>query len=427
MCLPQLDSSKVYFLFLLYKKYRNGASPPAEYGRDRDFNIDLIPKFMMAAGSLVQVLIHTDVTRYLEFKQVDGSYVYRDGKISKVPANEKEALLSPLMGMFEKRRAKKFFEFFQNYRYDDPSTQQGMDLHRVTMSEVYKYFGLESGTQDFIGHALALFLNEEYKLPNWSYLNKPAKDAHERILLYMKSMARYGKSPYIYPMYGLGELPQGFARLSAIYGGTYMLNKPFDGICLDENGLVVGVKSGTETARCKAVIADSSYFPERVRVVGRVVRAICFLKAPIPNTGNAESVQIIIPQRQLNRKTDIYIAMVSDSHSVCPKGLYVAIVSTIVETANPEAEIQPALALLGHIVEKFVSVSNIEEPMADGTKDKIFISKSYDATSHFETMNEDLVWLYRRITGKELEMKQRKSQEEEQREYMGGGGASTDV
>jgi hypothetical protein len=40
---------------------------------------------------------------------------------------------------------------------------------------------------------------------------------------------RYGSSPYLYPLFGLGELPQGFARLSAIYGGTYMLNRPIEG------------------------------------------------------------------------------------------------------------------------------------------------------------------------------------------------------
>ena len=46
-------------------------------------------------GELVKLLIHTGVTRYLEFKQVDGSYVYKKGgKISKVPSNEKEALAS---------------------------------------------------------------------------------------------------------------------------------------------------------------------------------------------------------------------------------------------------------------------------------------------------------------------------------------------
>ena len=50
-------------------------------------------------------------------------------------------------------------------------------------------------------------------------------------------VSRYGKSPYLYPLYGLGELPQGFARLSAIYGGTYMLDKQIDEIVF-ENGKV---------------------------------------------------------------------------------------------------------------------------------------------------------------------------------------------
>lgn len=184
-------------------------------------------------------------------------------------------------------------------------------------------------------------------------MNKPAREAHERILLYMTSMARYGKSPYIYPLYGLGELPQGFARLSAIYGGTYMLDKKFDGVTFDDQGRVNGVQSGEEIARCKAVIADPSYFPSKVRQVGRIIRAICFLKAPIPNTSNSDSVQIIIPQRQVNRKFDIYVAMVSDAHNVCPKGMYVAIVSTIVESSQPEEELKPGLALLGPITEKY--------------------------------------------------------------------------
>jgi Rab GDP dissociation inhibitor len=58
----------------------------------------------MSAGVLVQILIKTDVTRYLEFKAVDGSYVVQSGKVYKVPSNASEALASPLMGIFEKRR-----------------------------------------------------------------------------------------------------------------------------------------------------------------------------------------------------------------------------------------------------------------------------------------------------------------------------------
>lgn len=48
--------------------------------------------FFCLSGQLVKLLIHTGVTRYLEFKSVEGSYVYKGGKIYKVPADEKEAL-----------------------------------------------------------------------------------------------------------------------------------------------------------------------------------------------------------------------------------------------------------------------------------------------------------------------------------------------
>src|SRR6201990_3762693 len=121
------------------------------------------------------------------------------------------------------------------------------------MKDVYDKFGLESTTRDFIGHSMALYQND-------SYINQSgmAEDAITRIRLYVNSMARYGKAPYIYPLYGLGELPQGFARLSAIYGCTYMLNKPIDEIVTDDSGNFVGVRSGDETVKAKQVIGDPS-------------------------------------------------------------------------------------------------------------------------------------------------------------------------
>lgn len=104
---------------------------------------------------------------------------------------------------------------------------------------------MDENTADFTGHALALWRDDQYKQQLYP-------TTVERIRLYSDSLARYGKSPYLYPLYGLGELPQGFARLSAIYGGTYMLDKPVEEI-IYEDGKVVGVKSGGEIARCKQV------------------------------------------------------------------------------------------------------------------------------------------------------------------------------
>lgn len=51
-----------------------------------------------------------------------------------------------------------------------------------------------------------------FLLSSVSYLDVPCLDTINRIKLYSESLARYGKSPYLYPLYGLGELPQGFAR-----------------------------------------------------------------------------------------------------------------------------------------------------------------------------------------------------------------------
>jgi Rab GDP dissociation inhibitor len=45
--------------------------------------------------------------------------------------------------------------------------------------------------------------------------------------------------------------------------------------------------------------------------------------------------------------------MVSYTHQVAAKGWFIAMVSTTVETNNPEAEIKPALDLLGPIKQKY--------------------------------------------------------------------------
>jgi Rab GDP dissociation inhibitor len=171
------------------------------------------------------------------------------------------------------------------------------------MKEVYEKFGLETGTRDFIGHAMALYLTDEHITTKGQ-----APEAIERIKLYGNSVARYGKSPYIYPLYGLGELPQGFARLSAIYGGTYMLNTHVDEL-VEEGGKAVGIKAtmtGVEEmkfeTKAKMILGDPSYFPGKAKVVGHVLRAICILKHPLQGTNDADSAQLIIPQSQVGRK-----------------------------------------------------------------------------------------------------------------------------
>ncbi|KAH8860741.1 Rab GDP dissociation inhibitor alpha isoform 3 [Schistosoma japonicum] len=389
------ETTSITPLEALFQKFQVNADLKA-FGRGRDWNIDLIPKFLMADGKLVKLLVHTGVTRYLEFKSIEESYVYHNKAVHKVPSTAAEALRTTLVSHFSKKKLKDFLQWVADVDPENPSTWTGVypppkSIMKDSIELAFKHYGVESA-MDFVGHAICLYTDDSYKQ------KAPAIEVITKMQLYNRSLNRFGSSPYLYPLYGLGELSQSFARLSAVYGGTYMLNKPIDKIVV-ENGKVVGVMSEGKVARCGKVICDPSYAPDRVQKCGQVVRAICILNHAIPNVKNSHSLQIIIPHNQVNRCNDIYISCVSHLHHVCPEKFYLVLVATTVETSNPHQELQSGLQLLGHIEHIFYSIADLFEPVDDGKSTNIFVSKSYDASTHFESTCTDVLNIYERITG----------------------------
>ncbi|KAF2283899.1 hypothetical protein GH714_017010 [Hevea brasiliensis] len=178
-------------------------------------------QFMMANGALIRILIHTNVTKYLNFKA--GMVVLCTIKERyKVPANDVEALKSPLMGLLRSVVLESFSFMFKTIMRMIPSLMKDWTSTRK--------YGLDDNTVDFIGHALALYLDE-------NYLDEPALDFVKRM--------------------------KAFARLSAVYGGTYMLCKPECKVEFDADGKAYGVTSEGETAKCKKVVCDPSYLPDK--------------------------------------------------------------------------------------------------------------------------------------------------------------------
>jgi len=400
----------------LYEKLKPGTEPDAEkLGALRDYNTDFVPKFIMAGGKLVKVLIKTGVVDYMEFRPVDNSFVYRKGAVHQVPNTPKAAMGSALMSTFEKTRVVQFFSWVNAYNKDDEKTwsagvfsRKTLKLDELTGAEFYKYWGLEPDTQSFVGHSLALFTDD-------TYLERPANDLVTRVQLYKDSMLRFEgmTSPYLYPLYGLGELPQSFARLAAVYGGLYMLNRDIDELVY-EDGVCVGVKAEGTIAKAKVVIGDPSYFPDKVKKSYKVVRSIAIMDQGLnsANTTDCPSCQVIFPASSVGRSNDIYLFCISESHKVAPKGKWVAFASTTVEgdiegkSAEEVAaeQLTDALALMTPSVEIFHDIYDMEEPNEDGIADKCFISKGYDPTSHFETAINDVLEMYQRITGTELDL-----------------------
>jgi len=184
-----------------------------------------------------------------------------------------------------------------------------------------------------------------------------------------------------------------------------MLNKPVEEILYDKEGKVTGVKSGGEIAKCKKLLADPTYFigTDKIKQTGQVVRCIAITSAPIAAT-NTESAQIILPASEFKRKSDIYVSMVSYHHKIAANGKYVTVCSTKVETKEPNKELAPALALLGKIDQQFFWVSDTYAPTGDGSKDNVFISSSYDPTTHFESATREALVTYQAVSGHKVDL-----------------------
>ena len=84
----------------------------------------------------------------------------------------------------------------------------------------------------------------------------------------------------------------------------------------------------------------------------------------------------------------------SQNYKICAEGYSIVSVSTIVEGdgSRPETELEPGFTriglgsgYLGRNEEKFIQVVDLYEPVNDGRSDNVFITRSYDATTHFET------------------------------------------
>jgi Rab GDP dissociation inhibitor len=97
----------------------------------------------MSSGELTNILVSTDVTRYLEFKQVAGSYVQQGNgaraTVAKVPSDAREALTSSLMGLFEKRRMKSFIEWVGTFNEGDTASHKGRASKKQMRGQANSY------------------------------------------------------------------------------------------------------------------------------------------------------------------------------------------------------------------------------------------------------------------------------------------------
>lgn len=83
----------------------------------RKFNLDLAgPRVLFCADSAVDLMLKSGANQYVEFKNVDGTYVCGgDGKLSSVPDSRSAVFKDASLGLMEKNRLGSFFKLVEGH------------------------------------------------------------------------------------------------------------------------------------------------------------------------------------------------------------------------------------------------------------------------------------------------------------------------
>uniref|UniRef100_A0A8D3DZS1 Rab proteins geranylgeranyltransferase component A n=1 Tax=Scophthalmus maximus TaxID=52904 RepID=A0A8D3DZS1_SCOMX len=192
----------------------------------RRFNIDLVSKLMFSRGSLVDLLIKSNVSRYAEFKNITRILTYRNGNTEQVPCSRADVFASRQLSVVEKRKLMRFLT----------SCVEETEEQQVYNGRPYLEFlrdqHLGDNLQHFLLHSIAMVTEDT-----------PTEVGLTSTRHFLRSLGRYGNTPFLFPVYGLGEIPQCFCRMCAVFGGIYCLRHSVQCLLVDKN-----------TNRCKGVI-----------------------------------------------------------------------------------------------------------------------------------------------------------------------------
>ena len=251
--------------------YVAAAQPPADVvAGARRYSLDLTPQLLLSAGSMVDTLRTSGVANYIEFKPV-GGYLYGEAAeegvvgggggaaagggggdaadgvppLRKVPTSKGDIFQAASIPLIQKRQLMKFL---QSCLALQPTLEPEVGVHphaRASPDAAPAPIASAEGSfLDFVARqhlspALAdLALYGILQLPtNPNPAAVPtAAEGVRTVCRHLRSLGVFGPTAYLAAVYGASEMPQGFCRLCAVWGGVYMLNGRALELELEEEG-----------------------------------------------------------------------------------------------------------------------------------------------------------------------------------------------
>jgi len=296
--------------------------------QSRKFNLDLTPRLLFARGPMVELLISSNISRYTEFKSVTRVLTMLEGKLEQVPSSRSDVFNTRHISVVEKRILMKFLTQCLQEEEADQDTCK-------TFGDYLKSHKLTPNLTHFVVHSIAM-----------SPLDCPLATGLLATRKFLSSLGRFGPTPFLWSMYGTGELPQAFCRLCAVFGGVYYLGRSLDGVVVKEGRARAVVTEGKKIS-CEHLVMPGSKLPSNLILEKDEVttsRAMFLCKESLLPTDKEQLTFLSLPQEG---NKPIRVVEVGAGTAACPKGLHV-----LHATVEGEVELEDVLREDGLIKEE---------------------------------------------------------------------------
>ncbi|XP_046723538.1 rab proteins geranylgeranyltransferase component A 1 isoform X3 [Silurus meridionalis] len=305
----------------------------------RRFNIDLVSKLLYSRGLLVDLLIKSNVSRYTEFKNVGCILTCHNGKVEQVPCSRADVFGSKQLTVVEKRMLMKFLTFCLEFEQHQEELQ---DCTEMSFLEFLKCKKLTENLQYFILHSIAMVSQDA-----------PVNNGLKATQHFLRCLGRYGNTPFLFPLYGVGEIPQCFCRMCAVFGGIYCLRHSVQCLVVDK-----------ETGKCKAVIdshgqrlgcnyfvVEDSYIRDDQRIqrtYKQISRAVVITDRSISHSESDQQISLVTVPPLEPSSPAIRMVELSSSSMTCMPGTYLVHL-TCLSSGSAHEDLAPVVSRLFHV------------------------------------------------------------------------------
>ncbi|KAG8448399.1 hypothetical protein GDO86_015479 [Hymenochirus boettgeri] len=303
----------------------------------RRFNIDLVSKFLYSRGLLIELLIKSNVSRYAEFKNVTRILTFHNGKIEQVPCSRADVFASKQLSMVEKRILMKFLMHYIDF---DLYTEDYKDYENSTFLEFLKSKQLTPSLQHFVLYSIAMVPETAKTI-----------DGLKATQHFLKSLGRYGNTPFLFPMYGLGEIPQCFCRMCAVFGGLYCLHHPLECLLVDGESKLCKevIDHRGKRIKCSYMVVEDSYLTEQICAnvsYKQISRAVLITDRSVLSSESNQEISVLTFPPADEEHSAVHLTELCSSTMTCMKNTYLVHLTCTSSKTTAKEDLEPIVQQL---------------------------------------------------------------------------------